>query len=89
MYDVETFKKMYPEWFSTASPIDVIPEVLIISSIFIIPYIYVRFLENRWIFLLENRLIPFIKFRMRLKKLLDFINRILEIRIFGNLGPGD
>ena len=84
MYDIEAFKKMYPEWFPPTTALDIIPGVFILSLIFILPYLYVRFLEDRLLSFLGDRLIPFIKFRMRLKKLIDFVHRILEIRIFGN-----
>ena len=84
MYDVESFKRMYPEWFSTTETVDVILGTLILSLIFFIPYLYIRFLENNLITLMENRLIPFIEFRMRLKKLIDIIRHVLEIPIFGN-----
>jgi len=88
-YDVESFKMMYPEWFLSTTPVDIIFGTLILSLIFIIPYLYIRFLENRLIALVENRLIPFIEFRMRLKKIIDLIKNVLEIRIFGNPGAKD
>jgi hypothetical protein len=82
MYDVEAFKRMYPEWFPQTTAFDIILGVLFLSLLFIIPYLYVRFLEDRLISLVGERLIPFIKFRMRLKKLIDFVHHILEIQIF-------
>ncbi len=84
MFDVEAFKKMYPEWFSTTTTIDIVLRVFIFLLIFIIPYLYVRFLEERLISFVENRLIPFIKFRLRLNKFIDMAHRVLETRIFGN-----
>ena len=84
MYDVEAFKRMYPELFPEATVFNIILGVLFMSFLFIIPYIYIRFFEDRLISFLGDRLIPFIKFKMRLKKLIDFIHRILEIQIFGN-----
>jgi hypothetical protein len=58
--------------------------VLILALLFIIPYLYIRFLEHRLILFLRNVLIPFIKFRMRLKTILDIVHRILEMPVFGN-----
>ena len=84
MYNVEEFKKLYPEWFSPTTPIDIIVCVLILSLLFIIPYLYIRFLENRMISFLGNRLIPFIKFRMRLNKIIYLVHQILEMQVFGN-----
>lgn len=86
MYNVEEFKKLYPEMFATTTPTDIIIGVLILSLLFIIPYLYIRFLEDRVISFLGNRLVPFIKFRMRLKKIIDLVHRILEMQVFGNPG---
>ena len=69
MYDVETFKRMYPEWFPQTTIFDVILISLLLSLLFVIPYLYVRFLEERLISFLDFRLIPFIMFRLRLKKI--------------------
>ena len=88
MYDIETFKRMYPEWFPQTRIFDVILGFLLLSLLFVIPYLYVRFLEERLISFLDFRLIPFIMFRMRLKKLIDLFHRILEYQIFGNRRSG-
>jgi len=84
MYNVEEFKRLYPEMFYPTSPTDIIIGVLILSLLFVIPYLYIRFLEERLISFFGNRLIPFIKFRLRLKKIIYLVHRILEIQIFGN-----
>ena len=84
MYNVEEMKRVYPGMFPPTDPIDIIIGVLILSLLFVIPYLYIRFLEDRVISFLGNRLIPFIKFRMRLKKIIDIVHRILETQIFGN-----
>ncbi|MCX9084818.1 MAG: hypothetical protein OIN87_08490 [Candidatus Methanoperedens sp.] len=68
MYNVEEFKKLYPEMFSNTSSVDIIIGVLILSLLFIIPYLYIRFLEERLISFFENRIVPFIKIRLRLKR---------------------
>jgi len=84
MYNVEEFKKLYPEMFSPTTPSDIIIGVLILSLLFVIPYLYIRFLEERMIAFFGNRLVPFIKFRMGLNKIIDLVHRILEIHLFGN-----
>jgi hypothetical protein len=84
MYNVEEFKRLYPEMFSPASPTDIIIGVLILALLFVIPYLYIRFLEERLISFFGNRLIPFIEFRLRLKKIIDLVHRILEMQVFGN-----
>jgi hypothetical protein len=88
MYDVEGFKKMYPEMFPQSTIFDFIVGALLLSLLFIIPYLYVRFLEESLISFMDNRLIPFIKFRMRLKKLIDFFHHVLEFQLFGNRRSG-
>jgi len=84
MYNVEEFKKLYPEMFSPASPTDIIIGVLILSLLFIIPYLYIKFIEDRLISFMGNRLIPFIEFRLRLKRIIDIVHQILDIPVFGN-----
>jgi hypothetical protein len=84
MYNVEEFKRAYPEMFSPTKPIDIIIGVLILSLLFVIPYLYIRFLEDRLISFFGNRLIPFIEFRLISKRIIDLVHRILEIQIFGN-----
>jgi len=70
MYNVDEFKKLYPEMFSSTSPTDIIIGVLFLSLLFIIPYLYIRFMEDRLTSFMGNKLVPFIKFRMGLKKFL-------------------
>ena len=84
MYNVEEFKKLYPEMFSPASPTDIVIGVLILSLLFIIPYLYIKFIEDRLISFMGNRLIPFIEFRLRLKRIIDIVHQILDIPVFGN-----
>ncbi|CAG0968202.1 MAG: hypothetical protein MPEBLZ_00784 [Candidatus Methanoperedens nitroreducens] len=91
MFDVETFKRLYPD-IIPQSPQSIIfgfiSGILLFSLLFIIPYLYVRFLEKRLISFLDYRLIPFIKFRLRLKKLIDLFHRVLEFQIFGDRRSG-
>ncbi len=84
MYNVEEFKRLYPEMFSPVSPTDIIIGVLILALLFVIPYLYIRFLEDRVVSFLGNRFIPFIEFRLKLKRIIDLFHRILEIQVFGN-----
>lgn len=86
MFEVDTFKRTYPEMFSSTTVYDMVLGIILLSILFILPYLYVRFLEDRLLSFVVNWLIPFIEFRMRLKKLIDLIYRVLEIRIFGNNG---
>jgi hypothetical protein len=84
MFDVETFKQLYPEMFSPTTLTDIIIGVLILSLLFVLPYLYIRFLEDKLISYLGNRLIPFIEYRLRLKRIIDLVHLILEIKILGN-----
>lgn len=88
MFNVEAFKKIYPGSIPQTTIFDVILGLFFLSLLFIIPYLYVRFLEESLISFKENRLIPFIKFRMRLKKLIDFFHHVLEFQLFGNRRSG-
>jgi len=84
LIDPEYIKKAYPEWFSPTNPLDIITGIFIFSLVFLIPYLYIRFMENRLIAFGRGRLIPFIRFRLRLEKLINLIDRILKIQIFRN-----
>jgi hypothetical protein len=84
MFNVETLKQLYPEMFSPTTPSDIIIGVLILSLLFVIPYLYIKFMEERVIAFLGNRLIPFIEFRLRLKKIINLVHKILEMQVFGN-----
>ncbi len=78
----EFYEKAYPEWWKPTNIVDIIIGVIIFSLIFLLPYLYVTFLESRLISFIRNRLIPFIKFKMRLEKIINLINRVLNIQIF-------
>jgi hypothetical protein len=82
MYNVDEFKKLYPEMFSSTSPTDIIIGVLFLSLLFIIPYLYIRFMEDRLTSFMGNKLVPFIKFRMGLKIFLMIL--ILSIILISN-----
>lgn len=82
MFDVETFKRTYPEWFEGTSALDILAGVFVFSLLFLIPYIYVRFIEDRLVSLFNNRLVPFFKIRLHMEKLVELVNRILKIQIF-------
>lgn len=80
--DIDYFKRIYPEWFPSPTTVDIIIGVLIMSLLFLIPYLYVRFIEDRLVSIARGRIIPFIRFRLRLEKLINFIDHILKIQIF-------
>ncbi|VVB95821.1 Uncharacterised protein [uncultured archaeon] len=82
MYDVEAFKKAYPEWFDAPTAVDIVFGVFIFSLLFLIPYLYIRFLERGFVSFAEDKLIPFIRFRLHLEKLIILIDRFLKIQIF-------
>ncbi len=82
MYDVEAFKRAYPEWFRPTTAIDILIGVFIFALIFLIPYLYVRFVERRLVSFVRYRVIPFIRFRLHLEKLILLIERILKTPVF-------
>ncbi|VVB88072.1 Uncharacterised protein [uncultured archaeon] len=86
MYDVGTFKRTYPEWFSPVTFLDAIEGfaalILIFLILFLIPYLYIRFVETGLVLHVRSRLIPFIRSRLHLGKFIDLIDRVLKTEIF-------
>ncbi len=82
MYDVEAFKRAYPEWFPPTTAMDIVTKVFIFALFFLIPYIYVKFVEKRLVSFVDYRVIPFIRFRLHLEKLIILIERILQTPVF-------
>ncbi|MCZ7405038.1 MAG: hypothetical protein O8C67_08920 [Candidatus Methanoperedens sp.] len=80
--DVGTFQRTYPEWFPPTTALDILIGVFIFYLIFLIPYIYVRFVERRLVSFVGYRVIPFIRFRLHLEKLIILIDRILKTPVF-------
>ena len=60
---------------------DIIMGVFIFSMLFVIPYLYIRFIEGRLISFVNDRLIPSIRSEYNYK-LIDSINRVLKFQIF-------
>jgi hypothetical protein len=82
MYDIEAFKRIYPEWFRAPTLLDIISVVFFLSLPFLIPYLYIICCESRAVSFVRDRLIPFIRFRLHLEKVITLIKRMLELRIF-------
>ncbi len=82
MYDVQSFIKAYPDWSRPTNEIDFILGAIFFSMLFLIPYLYVRFLEARLVSFITNRLIPFMMFRLHLEKPAAFLKNILGFQIF-------
>lgn len=80
--DLDTIKRAYPEWFPPTTAVDILTEVFFFALIFLIPYIYVRFVERRLVSFVEDRVIPFIRFRLHLEKLIIVIECILKTPVF-------
>ena len=85
--DIEAYKKAYPEQFSTPAE-DIFISLIIFFFTFVLfflaLYLYARFLEPGLVTSVRNRLIPFIRFRLHLNKLINFIDHVLKTRIFGD-----
>lgn len=79
---VEDLRQMYPEQFREPGFIDIV-YILIALLPFLIMYLYIRFIENNLISYINFRLIPFIRYKMRLNGIINFVHRILNIKIFG------
>jgi len=60
---------------------DIIIGVFVFSMLFVIPYLYIRFIEGRLISFVNDRMIPSIRSDFNYK-LIDSINRVLKFQIF-------
>ena len=49
MYNPDDFKKLYPEWYPTTTLTDIIISIFIFSLFFVIPYIYIKLVEEKLI----------------------------------------
>ena len=80
--DIDALKKMYPEMFvHNVTVTDITVWIFVFILPFLIPYLYIRFFENRIVLFIRGRLIPFIKYRLHLEKLIIFVKRVLEYPI--------
>ena len=80
--DIEALKKMYPEMFGHEVTVnDIAIWVFVFLLPFLIPYLYIRFFESSISLFVRGRLIPFIKYRLHLEKLIIFVKRVLEYPI--------
>jgi hypothetical protein len=64
---IDEFKRLYPEMFSPTKPIDIILGALIISLLFVVPYLYIRFLEDR-VIIPGHQAYPFYRIQVEIEK---------------------
>jgi hypothetical protein len=81
MGDIDAYKRLYPGDFRELGLMDIV-HVLIALLIFFVIYLYVRFAENRVTSFVNFRLIPFIRYKMRLNRAINFVDHMLKIEIF-------
>ena len=79
--DLDYLRRTYPEMFPPPTIEDIIMGVFIFSMLFVIPYLYIRFIEGRLISFVNDRLLPSIRSDYNYK-LIDSINRVLKFQIF-------
>ena len=79
--DLEEYKRLYPGDFGEFGLMDIV-HVLTILLLFLVIYIYVRFIENDLKNLIIARTIPFIRYDMRLNGIINFVDSVLKIEIF-------
>lgn len=79
--DFDYLRRTYPEMFPPPTTKDIIIGVFVLSMLFVIPYLYIRFIEDRLISFVNDRLIPSIRSDFNYK-LIDSINRVLKFQIF-------
>ena len=75
-----------PAWFREPDLFDFISVLFLLILPFLIPYLYVRFFErsifeSRAASFARDRLVPFIMYRLHLKKLIAPVKRVLGARI--------
>ncbi|VVB93533.1 Uncharacterised protein [uncultured archaeon] len=81
MFDVQSFKETYPDWFY-ATPDDAFALLFIFVIPFLITFLYIRFFESRLVLFFESIIVPFLRFRLRLEKPFKLIKNILGFQIF-------
>jgi len=80
--DIDALKKIYPEIFANNVTVtDITVWIFVFILPFLIPYLYIRFFESRTVLFIRSKLIPFIKYRLHLVKLIIFMKRVLEYPI--------
>lgn len=79
--DLEAYKRMYPGDFREPGLMDIV-YILIVLLSFLVIYIYVRFIENELNSIINSKTIPFIRYKMRLNCIINFVDSILKIEIF-------
>lgn len=80
--DIEEYKRMYPEDFGEPGFMEIVVRILIVLLPFLIIYIYVRFIETDLKYIINSKTIPFLRYKMRLNGIINFIDSILKIKIF-------
>jgi hypothetical protein len=79
--DLEAYQRMYPGDFREPGFMDIV-HILIVLLLFLVVYIYVRFVENELNHIIRSKTIPFIRYNMRLNGIINFVDSILKIEIF-------
>lgn len=76
--DLDTYKVMYPWNFKEMRAGDIVIFILLFILPFLIVYLYVRFIEDRLTLFNQNRSVIFINFRVKLGKIINFIDRMFK-----------
>jgi len=86
MYDIDAFRRTYPEYFNIQVTLwDIAVGLLFFIMPFLVTYLYIRYFESRAVSFVRARVVPFIRFKLRLDKLIGFVDRVLKMEISGIL----
>jgi hypothetical protein len=47
VFDVEEYQRLYPEWDGSLTLFESLRIVLVVVIFFVLPYVYIRFVEDR------------------------------------------
>ena len=81
MIGPEELRRLYPDQIRDPTFGDIVIFLFFFSLPLLIPYVYIKFFENRIMSFINFRLVPFIKFRLHLDRFIHLINKILKFEL--------
>ena len=75
----------YPEFIGRLTPEDLISIILLFSLPFLVPYLYIKFVEQSLLSVAGRNSVRFARFKLYFNKPVNFIKRILEYQMFKNI----
>jgi hypothetical protein len=72
----------YPVNVIEVGPMKMVIYLSVLILPFLVMYMYIRFVENDLNSIINSKIIPFIRYKIRLDGIINLINNILKIEIF-------